>query len=169
MALGITAAVTVGCLRDTFTGPFSTASPFRPWIPDPWRSAYPWACAAAAALAAVRSRRGRPDFPIGALSQVWVAALLLARLAAPWFYALVSSLIPMSVRDDVLVPCVFAGLALETFLPIAVVGALGLAGLRELALRAGGGWPARGGLGRRDDRVEPPPPDPAESKRTPGP
>jgi hypothetical protein len=144
LAIGITTAITVGCIRDTFTGPFSTASPFLPWIPDPWRSAYPWACVTTAAFAAIAARRDKPNPSTGTLSLAWVASLLLARRLAPAFYAQAASFIPLAFRDEVLVPCVFAGLALETLLPVAILGMLGLAGLRFLALRAGGGWPSRG-------------------------
>jgi len=137
------AAISAGCVRDTFAAPFSSASPFVPWIPDPWRSAYPWACAATVAFAA--ARRHVPREPsAGALSLAGIGALALARVAAPASYEFISRLIPESIRDDVLVPCVWAGLAFETWLPLFVLAALGYEALTILALHTGEGWPHRG-------------------------
>jgi hypothetical protein len=135
--------MSIGCVRDTFAAPFFSQGPFRPWIPEPWRTAYPWACAGTVAVAALARSRGRLDASTGALSLTWSAALIAARVAAPAFYALLSSLLPGSIRDDLLIPCVFAGLALENLLPTVVLAALAFSGLGHVAVRAGGGWPAR--------------------------
>lgn len=137
------AAVSAAMVRDTFASPFSSASPFVFWIPDEWRSAYPWACMSAVAFLLLSRRRGREEPPVGP-ALVGAATFLLARVAAPPLYALASRLLPESIRDDVLIPCVWAGLALETWLPLFVLAALGFEGLRVVVHGMGAGWPERG-------------------------
>jgi hypothetical protein len=99
------------------------------------------------AFAAAR-RHGPRGASVGALSFAGVGALVLWRVIGPASYAFVSRLIPESIRDDVLVPCVWAGLAFETWLPLFVLAALGYEALKILALQTGEGWPHRGTRGR---------------------
>jgi hypothetical protein len=137
------AALSFACVRDSFSQPFSKASPFVPWVADAWRSAYPWACAAAgvAAIAAHRAGRGSTA---GDYSLTGLAALAFFRFAGAALYAAGSRLLPAGARDEILIPLVFLGLVLETWLPVVVGGMLGLAAIRWVAVRAGGGWPTRG-------------------------
>lgn len=142
-ALAATVAISVACVRDSFTSPFSTANPFPAWISDEWRSAYPWAVLVAAAFAFAAHRGGR-SFGAGDACLAGLGGLVLARFAGPGLYGAASSLIPADARDDALIPLVWAGLAFETWLPVVVSAFLGLAGLQWAAVRVGGGWPMRG-------------------------